>query len=372
MAIKTRPGIKREAMTLPPKYYTDPDYFRLEMERVFFDIWLFAGRAEQIPESGSYFVVDLLDESVIVLRDGNDAVRAFHNTCRHRGTRLCKDERGRFAERIQCPYHAWTYDLQGGLAKAPHMDQTEGFSEADYPLVPVSVELWDGHIFINFAERPVPLSEHLAELPEKFRPWRMEELRLGRRIVYDLRANWKLVIQNYSECIHCPIIHPVLNRHSHYLSGENEPPQPAYLGGRMDLRDSAVTLTMDGTTRRSCLPGLGDENKRQVYYYAILPNLLLNLHPDYMLTFALWPRAHDRTVIVCDWHFHPDEMAKPDFDPSDAVEFWDLTNRQDWEVSELAQRGIGSRGYRRGPYSHREELLHSLDQWIIERTGVKP
>jgi Rieske 2Fe-2S family protein len=196
----------------------------------------------------------------------------------------------------------------------------------------------------------------------------MEELRMVERRSYSLRANWKLVVQNYSECLHCPIAHPLLQQQSHYLSGDNEPPRPTYLGGRMDLREGVSTLSLDGTTNRRCLAGLSPEDRRRVYYYAILPNLLLNLHPDYMLTFTLWPRAADRTEIVCEWHFHPDEVGRPGFDPRGAIDFWDLTNRQDWELSELAQEGIASRGYVPGPYSSREELLHALDSFVLERT----
>ncbi len=231
----------------------------------------------------------------------------------------------------------------------------------------VATAVWDGHIFINLAATPMPFAEHLAGLDLKFRPWGMEALTLVERRTYHLKANWKLVIQNYSECLHCPIVHPLLNRQSHYMSGDNEPPRPTYLGGRMDLRDGVATLSLDGQTNRAALPGLSADDCRHVYYYALLPNLLLNLHPDYMLTFALWPRAVDQTDIVCEWHFHPDEIAKPGFDPTGAIEFWDLTNRQDWELSDLAQAGIGSWGYRPGPYSNREELLLGLDRFVQQR-----
>jgi Rieske 2Fe-2S family protein len=200
----------------------------------------------------------------------------------------------------------------------------------------------------------------------------MEELRLVERRAYSLHANWKLIIQNYSECLHCPIVHPLLQKQSHYMSGDNEPPQPTYLGGRMDLRDGIKTLSMDGDSARACLPGLDAGDRRRVYYYAILPNLLLNLHPDYMLTFTLWPLAPDRTEIVCEWHFHPDAIAAPDFDPRSAIEFWDITNRQDWALSDLAQQGIASRGYQPGPYSNREELLHALDRFVLDRVGATP
>ena len=369
MYANTRPRLPRNARTLPASYYTDPDYFRRELESIHFRMWLYAGRREQIRRPGEYFLVELGPESVIVVCDDNGVARAFFNVCRHRGTRICKQAEGVLPGRIQCPYHAWTYGYDGALTSAPMMDKTPGFAIEDNPLHPLAVETWDGHVFIHFAPRPAPLSEQLAGLPGKFRPWRMEELRLAEQISYSVRANWKLVIQNYSECLHCPMLHPQLQRLSHFLSGENEPPQPSYLGGRMDLRNGIETLSEDGRSPWQPLPGLGAGERRGVYFYALLPNLLLNLHPDYMMTLTLWPRAHDRTEIVCRWYFHRDEVARADFDPTSAVSFWDTTNRQDWEVSELAQQGIGSRAYRPGLYSNREELLHALDRFVVQRTG---
>jgi Rieske 2Fe-2S family protein len=357
-----------EAMTLPQRYYTDPDCFRREMEAIYFDMWLCAGRTSQIPKPGNYFVRRIANASVVIVRDDEGKVRAFHNVCRHRGTLLCKEDQGVLnGRRIQCQYHAWTYKLDGTLENAPHMEKVEGFCEADYPLNPVAAGVWDGHIFINLSPRPTPLAEHLTSLADKFRPWRMEELEMVERRLYPLKANWKLIIQNYSECLHCPIAHPLLQKHSHYMSGDNEPPHSTYLGGRMDLRDGVKSLTMDGLTTRGCLPGLDAADQRRVYYYCLLPNFLLNLHPDYMLTFTLWPRAVDQTDILCEWHFHPDEIRKPGFDPKDAIDFWELTNQQDWALSNMAQEGISSKGYQPGPYSNREELLLALDRFVLER-----
>ena len=369
MSTYARPPHPPGVSTLPGRYYTDPAHFARELERIHYEMWLCAGREEQLASPGRYFVRRVGNASVIVLRDEQGGLRAFHNVCRHRGTLLCAKPEGQLPGSIQCSYHAWTYRLDGSLAAATHMDQVEGFRESDYPLRPVAVDTWDGHVFINLSERPAPLADQLAALPEKFRPWSMGDLRMVERRVDTLAANWKLIFQNYSECLHCPIVHPLLQKQSHYLSGDNEPPQPTYLGGRMDLREGVSTLSLDGTTNRPCLPGLSPADQRRVYYYAILPNLLLNLHPDYMLTFTLWPLAPDRTEVVCEWHFHPDALSRPDFDPKGPVEFWDLTNRQDWDLSELAQQGIGSRGYVPGPYSNREELLHALDRFVLERVG---
>jgi Rieske 2Fe-2S family protein len=195
----------------------------------------------------------------------------------------------------------------------------------------------------------------------------MQELRLGHRIVYDVQANWKLIVLNYNECLHCPVLHPALNRLTNYLGADNEPPGPGYVGGAMGFRDGAETMSIDGKRRRACLPGLDGEARHKVYYYAIYPNLLLSLHPDYMMTHTLWPLAAGRTRIICEWHFHPAEMAKPDFAWRDVVDFWDLTNREDWGISEQSQAGISSRAYTPGPYSAREGLLHAFDEVVLER-----
>src|SRR4029079_6053014 len=324
------------------------------------------------PNPGDYLTRTVGDETVIITRDNGGAIHALFNVCRHRGTRLCEPGEGHFVERIQCPYHNWTYDLEGRLLAAPHM--APGFRKDDYPLHRAGCAVWDGHVFVHLgqdgrdghdAQERSPRAQ-LADLPERFAPWRMADLRLGRRIVYDVKANWKLVVLNYNECLHCPNLHPALNRLHHYLDADNVPPTACYCGGAMGFRDGVETMSMDGKRRRSYLPGLSEAQRQQVVYFAIYPNLLLSLHPDYAMTHTLWPRAHDRTEIVCEFHVHPSETAPID----DAVEFWDLTNREDCWIAEQSQAGINSRVYTPGPYSEREELLWSFDE-IVRREAER-
>jgi Rieske 2Fe-2S family protein len=366
----TAPSIARPLRrTLPARFYTNPDYFRREVEHFFFHKWICAGRADQVPNPGDYFLRDVLGESVIVTRNDSGAIAAMYNVCRHRGTRICDDPCGTFAGSIQCPYHAWTYDLDGRLIGAPHMDTVEGFDRRDYPLKRVACEVWDGHVFVKLAGTEVLLSDQIGPLMERFRPWRMEDLRLVHRTVYDVRANWKLIIQNYNECLHCPVLHPLLNQMHHYLGADNAPSEPAYCGGTMGFKDGVETLSVDGKLRRRYLPGLGDAERAFVSYFSIYPNLLLTLHPDYMVTVTIWPKAPDRTELVSEWHFHPDEIARPDFVCQDAIEFWDVTNREDWRISEKSQAGISSRAYEPGPYSGREQLLWDFDQVVLREMG---
>jgi glycine betaine catabolism A len=350
--------------TLPAKYYTDAGIFREEMERFFFGMWVCAGRSEQIGKAGDYFLAEVAGESVIVTRDSGGVVQAFYNVCRHRGTRMCREAEGKFAGRIQCPYHAWTYGLDGKLLGAPHMEGAE-FRREDYPLHAVHVEMWDGHVFLNLAREAGPLAEQLADLPGKFAAWGMEELRMYKRAVYEVKANWKLIVLNYNECLHCPGLHPMLSRITDTMSGENDAPAGSYIGGSMEFRGGAETMSVDGVRRRDYLPGLSGEQCRKVMYYAIYPNLFLSLHPDYVMVHRLWPKATDRTEVVTEWLFHPREMAKADFCGEDAVEFWDATNREDWGITELSQLGIGSRAYVPGPYSAREGLPGAFDRMIL-------
>jgi phenylpropionate dioxygenase-like ring-hydroxylating dioxygenase large terminal subunit len=353
--------------TLPARYYTDPDLFRDELERFYCESWVCAGRADQIPDPGDYFLRVVAGESIIISRDPDQNVRAFYNVCRHRGTRMVTSAEGKFPGRIQCPYHGWTYGLEGRLMGAPHMDEAGGFCREDYPLNKVHAAVWDGHIFINLDPHASPLGEQLADLPRKFAAWGMAELRLHKRIVYDVSANWKLIMLNFNECLHCPVLHPALNRLTNYLGADNERPQRTYIGGAMGFRNGAETMSLDGKRRRDYLPGLSAQDREKVCYYAIFPNFLVSLHPDYMMTHTLWPQAIDRTRIVCEWHFHPREMSKPDFEANDAIDFWDLTNREDWKICELSQLGIQSRAYQPGPYSQREKLLHAFDEMVLAR-----
>ena len=363
--------------TLPRRFYADPDFYRAELERFYFNRWICAGRADQIPHAGDYFTRSLADESVIVTRDGSGTIRAVFNVCRHRGTRLCNQTEGHFADRIQCPYHAWTYGLDGRLLAAPHMEPE--FRKEEYPLHRAGCEVWDGHIFVYLGHegrdgregqegQEGALRGQLADLPDRFAAWRMGDLQLGRRIVYDVKANWKLIVLNFNECLHCPNLHLALNRLHDYLGADNEAPTADYCGGSMGFREGIETMSVDGKRRREYLPGLSESQRQQVAYFAIYPNLLLSLHPDYMMTHTLWPRANDRTEIVCEWHFHPAELARVDFQADDAVELWDLTNREDWWIAEQSQAGINSRAYQPGPYSKREELLWSFDE-IVKRSS---
>jgi phenylpropionate dioxygenase-like ring-hydroxylating dioxygenase large terminal subunit len=357
------------ARTLPRRYYVDAGIFAAEFDRIFSQRWLCVGREDQIRQPGEYFLQQVGSESLIVLRDRTGAIRAYYNVCRHRGTRLCEEHRGQFSETIQCPYHAWTYSLDGRLIGAPSSADIEGFSKSDYPLHRVPVQAWEGFLFINLSDEPEPFEEAYQPLIGRFSRFNLPNLAVARTIEYDVRANWKLLFQNYSECYHCGPVHPPLAKLTPPTSGENDLVEGPFTGGFMVINQGHQSLTMSG---RSCGVMVGDlpkEDLNRVYYYAVFPNMLLSLHPDYVMFHTLWPEAPDRTRIFCSWLFHPETLTNPDCNPEDGILFWDMTNRQDWHICEQSQLGVQSRAYRPGPYSRRESLSVQFDREVLKALG---
>jgi len=355
--------------TLPQAYYTSDAIFDREVERIFSTRWMYVGHVCEIPEPGDYLVFHIDHESVIVLRNRQNRVQAFFNVCRHRGARLCGDPAGHFPSAIQCPYHAWTYDLDGKLIGAPIMSEVESFTKADYPLHPVSVGVWEGLIFLCLEPQPVPFEEAFAPLIGKFGAWRIGELRSVHRTVYDVAANWKLLFQNYSECYHCPTVHPTLNRLTPFRDSFNDLDEGPFLGGPMRMSMPGGSMTMTGNRCAMPLGEVAGEDLDLVYYYTLFPNLFLSLHPDYVLIHRGEPQAVDRTRIICEWFFHPDAIGRPDFDPQPAIEFWDMTNREDWHLCTISQQGISSRAYSPGPYAELESQLAAFDREYLRALG---
>ncbi|PYJ76480.1 MAG: (2Fe-2S)-binding protein [Verrucomicrobia bacterium] len=360
---KTADTFAAGAKTLEQKYFVSPEVFAEEQEKIFSKQWVLVGHQGELAKAGDYLVAEVARESLVIVRDKGGEVHGFYNVCRHRGTRLREDRNGRLSA-IQCPYHAWTYGLDGRLLGAPHMDDVPGFDKADYSLHAVNLALWEGFIFVNLGDSPTPLEEWFAPLAGKFSHWNLAKLRSAKRIEYDVRANWKLMFENYSECYHCPGVHPMLSKVSPYDSAENDLAKGPFLGGFMSI-NKGRSLTMSGD---ACAFPVkeeeeeGEEEKQRVFYYSIFPNMLLSMHPEYVMVHQLWPQSPERTLILCDWFFHPEAFDRADFNPDDAIEFWDMTNRQDWHVCELSQQGIVSRVYEPGPYSSRESIPAAWDR----------
>ena len=370
--LKTTQSYQQGARTLPGRYYTAPEVFADEGERLFARTWLCVGRAAALPEPGDYLTVEIAGESVIVLRDRSGEYRAYFNVCRHRGTRLCEAGQGRLSETIQCPYHAWTYALDGRLIGAPHMNEIEGFDKKDYPLHRVPLESWEGFLFINIAPEPLRFADAFAPVQGRFARYNLPSLRTVRRIAYDVKANWKLIMQNYSECLHCPTIHPELSTKLPYTSGANDLVEGPFLGGYMEIKAPNESATISG---RACALPLGElapDDRRRAFYYTLFPTMMLSLHPDYAVFYTVWPRSAVESRVVCEWMVHPDAPQSPGYNIQDAEEFWDRTNRQDWNICERSQLGVSSRMYQPGPYSPRESIPAAWDREYLRVMGNRP
>ncbi len=366
--------------TLPKDAYLSEDAYRREVDRIFAREWLCAGREETIAEPGSYLRVGVAGESLLVVRTREGDLRVFFNVCSHRGSQLAPDEppaspdgeppcaSGRFRGAIVCPYHAWTYGLDGSLRAAPFLDERHGLRRSALGLHEVGVERWGGFVFVHLSpEQAPPLSKQLGAVIERTRRYPLAELRTATRLTYELEANWKVIVENYNECYHCGPVHPELCELV-----------PAFKqGGGADLnwdagvphREGAWTFTPSGTSTRRPFPSLSPEERERHKGELLYPNLMLSLSSDHVVAFTLWPSGPGRTTITCDFLFDPDEMRRPTFEPSDAVGFWDLVNRQDWRICESVQRGMASRAFAKGYYAPMEDLSLDIRRYLAERLG---
>lgn len=356
------------AHMLPPAAFTDPEVLAWEIENIFGG-WICMGHVDSVAGRGQYLMRQIGNTSVFATRGEDGEVRAFLNACRHRGARVVTETEGQVRRRIQCPYHAWSYDLEGKLIAAPHMDEVEDFDRSCWGLIEVRSAAVGGLLLIDLGGAATDPVEHVGELASFLDRYRSSELRRATSTVYEVAANWKGIAENYNECLHCPGVHPELNALSDYRSGEEVDGAGSWCGGSMTLNEHAETMgTGDGhATHRPPITGITAKDIDSVYYFALFPNALISLHPDYLMLHTLWPREPGLTEVTCEWFFEPETVARDGFDPSDAVDFWDTVNRQDWGVCELAQSGVGARGYTAGRYSGEEADVHAFDVMVAGR-----
>ncbi len=345
------------ARMLPPAAYTDPQVLEWERDHLFDGGWVAACHAGAIAEPGSQLGVALGRGSALVVRDGAD-VRAYANVCRHRGHEILAVGERACRSSLVCPYHAWSYDLDGRLR---HASGGASFDPDELALTPLRVEEHLGWVFVNADGAAAPAASGFAGLDDVLGPHDAGSLTSVARRDYEVAANWKVIHENYQECLHCPRIHPELCRVSPPDSGDNLAPGDAWVGGWMDLADHAATMSMDGAAVGATLPGLDEQVRRRVAYVALLPSLLVSAHPDYVLTHRLEPLAPGRTRVACEW------LAPPDAALDEAIALWDVTNLQDWAACESVQRGLESGRAVPGPLAPREDAVHAVVQWFARR-----
>jgi Rieske 2Fe-2S family protein len=353
-----------EARTLPGAAYHAAEVFAWEQRVLMAGSWSCVGRVDDLAP-GDRRALMAGDQPVIVTRDSQGRLHCLSNVCRHRGHEVLAvgDSTGTV---LRCPYHGWTYGLDGMFRGGPRLRATPGFDRTDpsHNLLELHAVEWGGFVFVSATEQPPPFAAWIDGLGDVLAPYELERLRTAVTHEYEVAANWKLLVENYHECYHCDEIHPELCRVSAPLSGYDLPPRGAWRGGAMELADGVETMSLDGRSGGVAMRGLDAAALRYVYYVAVFPNLLISAHPDYVMTHVLRPLAASRTAVTCSWLFPPEAFALEGFDPSYAADFWDLTNRQDWEACEGVQRGVGALGYRQGPFSGDEATVHMFVQQV--------
>ena len=353
-----------EASTLPSWCYTSEAFYQREVEQIFLKQWNFAGRLDEIPDSGDYMSLDFCGESVIVIRGKDDVVRAFANVCRHRSARLLEG-RGR-CRTIVCPYHSWVYDLDGTLLRMKGMEQTAGFDPAENGLIPLQVESWAGFLFVSFANDVMPLEEHLGDMTEQYASYRFADMLCVRRRSYDLKCNWKLYIENAMEDYHTATVHKD--------SIGNQDCVPVSTKGQwaaiyLEAADTIAVLTEDNTTLPHIekLSGLAAKG---TYFSVIYPATFFATHQDCMWWLQLLPHAPDRTTVVIGSCFPRSSIAREDF-AREVLKYyarWDKALPEDNAISERQQQGLNSRSSRPGRLSYYEPCVHAIANWVLDQT----
>ncbi|MGQ0651476.1 MAG: aromatic ring-hydroxylating oxygenase subunit alpha [Betaproteobacteria bacterium] len=367
---KSRKPLDRLQAGLPAAWYHDPGQYARELEALWYTRWIAVAREEELPAAGDWRVVRVASQQVLLVRQDDGRIGAFHNTCRHRGSVLCTDEQGRFERRrIVCPYHAWTYDLAGRLIATPRRMETPDFDMTSFPLFAIAVGTWGGFVFVCLREKE-RLEAALGELPARFANYGFHSLRIGKRIVSDVKANWKLLCENFSECFHCPPVHPQLCR---VVTAYREAGAWGLRGNETlaEYKAGAATLTLDGTARLPPFKGLSEAEREALYVPAMLPpNLFLNVQPDYVNAHMMFPTGPQSVRIVYDWLFEPERLPLSQDDLAHYVALWDITNRQDARNCEWQQQGIHALPFEHGHFVPQEFDCHRFAQWL--RQGLSP
>ena len=354
-----------EASTLPGWCYTDPVFYEREVRRVFQPSWHFVGREEELPEPGDYLIYDGVGGPVIVIRTPAGDIKAFYNTCRHRGTRLLNDQGS--APRIVCPYHSWVYACDGRLIRAPGMTSVSGFDPKDHGLLPVHLESWAGFLFIHYGDEPADLKDWLGDMPQFFADHRPEDLQCIRRKRFDVGCNWKLLIENALEAYHTGTVHPTTlgRQQSKPIATHGEwSCLFVHIDGKESvsvLPDSCVSLPMN--------PNLLGESSRGTFFTNIHPCTQFVFAPDCMWWLSVEPRGPEKCSLVLGSCFPGSSVARPDFSEQVKAYYqrWDTATPEDNAVCEAQQAGQAVQIRPGGRFSSEETLVHHLANWVLDR-----
>jgi Rieske 2Fe-2S family protein len=368
-------GLTEHTEGLPAEAYFDARQYERELQRIWYRNWVYVGRSSDVARHRAFKTFELGDQKILLVRDDQGVLQGFHNTCRHRGAALCRESEGLFrAGTIICPYHAWVYNLQGDLLRTSSKAHANGFDVADFPLYKISVNEWNGFIFVALTDSP-PAFDKIFDLPlNRLDAWPLKDLVVGHVLLKTIKSNWKIFWENYNECLHCPGVHPQLSQlvpiYGRGLLEERDDPQwsahredsdPKFKGG---LRSGAATWSLDGKAGIP-FPGLSDEDRKAGHIYMTsLPSVFLVGHIDYVRVVRLLPLSPELTELRVEYLFSPETLADPTFDMRNVVDFTNRVMTEDAQVCELNQMGLKAGPHARGVVMPEEYVIRQFHEWL--------
>ena len=383
---------QQEDWSLDQKFYKDTSIFDLEKHNIFYNSWIFIGHESQIPNKGDFFVYKLLDEEIIVLRNKENKVKAFFNVCRHRGSRVCLEEKGN-TSRFSCPYHSWTYSLDGKLLAAKSL--REGIDKSKLGLHPCNIESASGMLLINLSDNPQSLKNLQSDLKEPFEMFGFKDLKVAAHKNYPIASNWKLAVENYQECYHCAPAHPEYSL-SHSLKIEDEPgfdeaqekmmnnlescglkdievnkdfsnkdpDQEQYAYSRYALFDGYMTGSKDGKPLAPLLGNIKEFNQG-CSDFNIGPVSYFLAYCDHIVGYIFTPTSQDQCQCDIYWLVNKDAEENKDYDKEKLMWLWDVTTYADETIIVNNQKGVNSIKYQSGPYTDKEQSTRRFIKWYL-------
>lgn len=359
-----------EAETLPPDCYISEDFFKREVETIFMKVWNFIGREDRVPNPGDYAAFEFVGVPIVLVRGRDKKVRAFSNSCRHRGAKVMQGDGN--CTVMSCPYHAWTYAIDDGrLIGAMEMDETEGFAKKDFGLIELRLETWAGFLFINFDHEAAPLSDWLGDLPEVLASYNLETMVTTRRVEYDLDCNWKVYVENAMESYHVPTVHQqTLQKQNR----DHNPPIPTngeYCG--LLTRHTGSRALLPGAKGFPYIPTLEGPAAEGTYYVLINPSTMFGLTFDCMWWLELHPVSAEKTKLIVGSCFPKETTERDDFDElvGKYYDRWEKSIVEDNVISDIQQIGLRSPFVKPGRFSYMEPLVHTIDNWVLDRVLSK-